>query len=218
MTWRVEGRPGLKDLWSRATRFNLGWKWYLTVVLIPILAAGLSAVAYLFRGGAFVESPLLIQPLNLIGFTVLIFLGGPISEEFGWRGFALDRLLTRWNAMSASLILGVLWALWHLPLFFIPGTFQQQYGDPVPGFIVFAPGVIGRSVVYTWLHLGTRRSLWAAILYHAVSNYTISFLATLMSIGLVEHLLIECVYILIAAIIVISWQRDKPETRGLFSE
>jgi membrane protease YdiL (CAAX protease family) len=153
MAWRVQGRDGLRDLWKRFIQFRLGgvWYWYLVVILgLPLLVRGLQAVVFALRGGTFVEPPFVAQPVSLIGLTVMMFLFGPFSEEFGWRGFALDRLLTRWNALISSLMLGVLWAFWHLPLFFIPGTSQQQMGNPVAMFTGFAVEVVAMSVLFTW--------------------------------------------------------------------
>ena len=83
----------------------------------------------------------------------------------------MDRLLERWNALVSSLILGVLWAFWHLPLFFIPGTTQQQMGNLVPMFTGFALEVLAMSVLLTWIYINTARSIWGAILFHTALNY-----------------------------------------------
>jgi uncharacterized protein len=201
-TWHYEGKAGLHNLWKRCTQFNLGWKWYWVIFLIPLAMTCLRISVHLLRGGILRESPLLMQPLSLIAFTVEIFLFGPVSEELGWRGFALERLLAKWSAVAASLVLGIFWAFWHLPLFFIPGTAQQLYGNPSTEFIVFALGVIGGSVVYTWLYVKTMHSLWSVILYHAASNYAASFLVTLMDGGTFDRLLATIIQLVLAAIII----------------
>lgn len=205
VTWRVGGHAGLRDLWKRATRFDLGGKWYLAVLLIPLLMGGLRLGVHLLRGGTLTEVPLLAQPFGIVGFILLIFLGGPLSEELGWRGFALDRLLARWNALVASLVLGVFWAFWHLPLFFIPGAAQQLYGDPVVEFPVFALGVVALAVVFTWLHVNTRRSVWAAILLHFAYNLALSLLFLSMDGGIVDRLVGAGLQIALAAFIVVVW-------------
>ena len=176
MAWRVQGRDGLRDLWKRFIQFRLGGAWYLAILGLPLLVRGLQAAVFALRGGVFVEPPFVAQPLSLIGLTIMMFLFGPFSEEFGWRGFALDRLLERWSALPSSLILGVLWAFWHLPLFFIPGTGQQQMGNPMPMFTGFAVEVVAMSVLLTWLYVNTACSIWGAILFHMALNYTSNLL------------------------------------------
>jgi len=190
MAWRVQGRDGLRDLWKRFVRFRLGGAWYLAILGLPLLVRGLQAMVFALGGGTFVKPPFVAQPLSLIGLTVMMFLFGPFSEEFGWRGFALDRLLTRWNALISSLILGVLWAFWHLPLFFIPGTAQQQMGNPVPMFTGFAVEVVAMSVLFTWVYVNTARSIWGAILFHMLLNYTsnLVLMVTGGTMGLAAHL------------------------------
>jgi membrane protease YdiL (CAAX protease family) len=190
MAWRVQGRDGLRDLWRRFIQFRLGGVWYLAILGLPLLVRGLQAAAFALGGGTFVEPPFVAQPLSLIGLTIMMFLFGPFSEEFGWRGFALDRLLVRRNALMSSVILGVLWAFWHLPLFFIPGTSQQQIGNPVPMFTGFALEVVAMSVLLTWLYVNTARSIWGAILFHMALNYAQNLVLMVAggSVGLAAHL------------------------------
>jgi uncharacterized protein len=90
---------------------------------------------------------------------------GPIGEEFGWRGFALPRLLERHSALKSSLMLGLIHAIWHLPLFFIPGMPQKQLSFPV-----FTLGVISIASFDTVLYLRTGANLLLAILVHLMAN------------------------------------------------
>jgi uncharacterized protein len=115
------GRGALRDLGARLVRWRVGWRWYLVVVLGPAAFSVAVALLYALMGGSFAaatppvlrgETPLVILPL----FLVVLFITDGVGEELAWRGFALPRLLASYNALVASLILGVLWALWHLPL------------------------------------------------------------------------------------------------------
>ena len=72
--------------------------------------------------------------LAQLGSFLPLLIIGPLSEEIGWRGYALERLQTRWNALTSSLIVGLVWALWHLPLFMMVGTSQYEFGRPVHWF------------------------------------------------------------------------------------
>ncbi len=206
-TWRVMGRAGLRDLWRSATQFALGWKAYALILLIPVLEIGLRAAIRTVQGGAVGQSALIAEPLSLIGFTVQIFLLGPISEEFGWRGFALGRLLSRSSASRASLLLGLVWSFWHLPLFFIPNTAQQGFGAWLPEFLIFLVSVTSSAFLYTWLYLQTNGSLWSAIMLHFTANFSRSFWATFVNDGLTGRLLSAVIWLAIALVLVISWSK-----------
>jgi len=99
-------------------------------------------------------------PLTLVTDT------GPLGEEFGWRGFAMPRLLRRWHPLTAALILGAIWWAWHLPTFFIPTLSQSQLSIPV-----FLINSLALSVIMTWLYQRTRGDLLLMILVHVAANY-----------------------------------------------
>jgi membrane protease YdiL (CAAX protease family) len=169
-TARSNGRAGLRDLWRRCTAWRIGGRAWMVVVLVPAALAGERLLVQVLRGGTLVLPVPLARPELLAGFIVQMFLFGPVSEEPGWRGVALDRMLERWGGLRASLALGAVHALWHVPLFFVPGTVQQLWGRPLVEFPVFALNGLGQAVIFTWLHLATRRSVWAAILFHFTVN------------------------------------------------
>lgn len=90
---------------------------------------------------------------------------GPLQEELGWRGFALPRLLDRWSSRRASLVLGVAWACWHLPLYAIDAGGQER--APLAAFLI---SVVAMSVLYTWFWAATSGSLLIALLLHSATN------------------------------------------------
>jgi len=87
------------------------------------------------------------------------------KEEIGWRGFALDRLLSRHNDLVASLILGVVWALWHLPLWFMTGTSQGSM--PFGSFLLMS---VALSIIMTWVYVDSGGSMFLAMWTHGVAN------------------------------------------------
>lgn len=99
--------------------------------------------------------------------SMLVTDTGPLGEEFGWRGFALPFLLRRRPPLAAALILGVVWAFWHLPTFFIPTLSQSRVS-----FLVFLPNSIALSVIMTWLYRRTGGDLLLMILVHLMANYS----------------------------------------------
>ena len=121
-------------------------------------------------------------------FIQILLLGGPLNEELGWRGFALPALLERINALSASLIIGLIWAVWHLPLFFaeIPGYTSMP-------FLSYLLNVISLSIIFTHVYQKGGHQLWLCILLHAIFNTTNWLLIPLMPEE--KTLLITSIYV-----------------------
>lgn len=116
---------------------------------------------------------LLEAPWRLLPFAAFVLLFGPLPEELGWRGYALDGLQARFSALTASLLLGLVWAGWHLPLFFMPGTYQHdRLGLATPGFWAFVLGTVVTSVLFTWVYNRANRSTLAAVLFHFSINFS----------------------------------------------
>jgi len=175
MTWRVAGRDGLRDLGRRLVepgRLSGGWG-IVVLLLYPALklAAGGGAVLV-----GTVETPFELaeaaelggQPVDLLLTLGFILLLGPLPEEIGWRGYLLDRLQVRFSALGASLLVGLAWFAWHGPLFFMTGYYARAGGPPNP--LQFGVALLLASVLYTWIHNHTERSVLAAVLFHFAGN------------------------------------------------
>lgn len=175
LTYDERGRT---DFWHRVTQpRRFGIRWLLVILLVPLGIGVLAGVVDLLVGGTgpawgagvteFGVNPLAILPA--LFFATL----PPILEELGWRGYALDRLQLKWSAASASAILGVVWALWHLPLFFIEGSFQHDsVGFATTGFWLFMAGIVALSFAFTWVYNNTERSILGIIILHGWVNFT----------------------------------------------
>jgi membrane protease YdiL (CAAX protease family) len=125
-TAREQGRVGVKQLWQQALNFKVDPRWLAVTLLLPLSLAGAAYFIYRLTYGTAAPLPLFANPLLIVAtFVFIFFLGGPVQEEFGWRGYALVRLQRRWSAFTASLIVGAAWGLWHLPLFFMSGVSQS---------------------------------------------------------------------------------------------
>jgi len=135
---------------------------YIVVIAIPFL---LNGIAYFSTGGTKVETGF---PSLLGTFVLWFFLGGPFGEEFGWRGYALPRLLLNWNPLAASLILGIVWSAWHYPLTRLVGT--TEFRTPI---WVFFLSTTAAAVTYTWVWLRSGKKLFAVLLLHAFVNITV---------------------------------------------
>ena len=157
---------GVKQILAAIGRWKVAPVWYLVAIGLP-LALQLVAVAINPLLGAAAPNWGAIPPLGEVAAWVAIFLvfSGPLGEEPGWRGFALPRMLERQGALAASLLLGVLWAAWHLPLGLV--------GDlTVYGSI----NAVLAAVVFTWLSQNTRGSVLLAILMHASHQNSVRYL------------------------------------------
>jgi membrane protease YdiL (CAAX protease family) len=208
LTWKSEGGSGLRKLGQRIIQFKFGWRWYVYIFLIVIVGTvGLLTINRLL-GNTFDGNLFLAQ---LGSFLPLLILG-PLSEEIGWRGYALGRLQTRWNALTSSLMIGLVWALWHLPLFMMVGTSQYESGIPFISFLVL---LVSSSVLYTWLYNNTQPSLWSAILLHWIYTYAAQVLETGVTRSPLYNWL-ECIpYVIMAGLVVLIW---KPQTLSRLSK
>jgi len=177
-------RAERRDFWRRVTDVRLiSARWHLVIFLtFPAIMALTFATEHLLGGtpppldGA---REMLVHPGRLAVFIGTMIVGGPLLEELGWRGFALDRLLKRYGRLGASILLGFAHAAWHIPLFFIASTSQGVIGFATPLFWVFMARVVATTLFYTWVYTQTRRSILSAILVHFVSNFTYTIVAQL---------------------------------------
>jgi membrane protease YdiL (CAAX protease family) len=120
---------------------------------------------------------LIANPWTIPLASFISFMSGPWSEEFGWRGYALDRIISPFGVIAGTILLGFIWGVWHLPLFFMPETWHGQIGFGLTGFWMFLLRSIGLALVMTWVYLGTNRSILSGMLMHFTSNFTGQLLA-----------------------------------------
>jgi uncharacterized protein len=174
MTGITEGKPGVKALWKRFWNRNLSLKWLLVTLLFydaVLLVANLVARTIDGQTYPFVDLP---DPFwTIIPISLSLFISSGMGEEFGWRGYVLPRFQAKWNALTSSIILGLIWASWHIPFFFITsaGLYQKNFWEWVPQMLL-------GSVIYTWIFNNTKGSVLAAALFHASFNTTVVVLPT----------------------------------------
>ncbi len=128
-------------------------------------------------------------------FAVFVFLLGPLPEEIGWCGYALDRLQARWSALTASIVLGAAWGVWHIPLFFMQGFYGEFSATPDPSGFMY--DIVLILVVYTWMYNHTRRSVLAAVLFHFMINFTGELLPASAAVALYKSGLMTLLVIFI---------------------
>ena len=210
------GRRALRELLAGFSPSRIRGPWWAVALVLPLLmmavaiavsVALLSAPPPHLTGG-------LVGAL-LLEFVRILFLGGPLGEELGWRGFALSRLQQNHTALTSSVLLGLVWGLWHIPLYFVPGTGQHEVlrTGTSPAFAIggFVGWTIGLSVLFTWLFNQTRGSLIVVILFHAAVNLAAFLPAAVGSTGAASLLNVLLTW-LVAAVVVVVLSRNRSQT------
>ena len=160
------GRAGLRDLLGRVVRWRVAPIWYAVAILGPLVLTLAAIALHVALGGQPPSPGLLVGALpTLLLVVVYMMITVALGEEVGWRGYALPALQARYSALVASLILGVLWALWHLPVFFNPDTHYSN----LP-FLLFLAYMVAFAVLITWVFNSAGGSVLMAIFFHAVMN------------------------------------------------
>lgn len=161
----ADGRQGLRRWFGRLLRWRVAPRWYAVALLgVP---AGMLLTGLAFSGGV-VHPPSAMALALYVPMLILQFVTTGLAEEPGWRDFALPRLQDRFHPLAASMILGPIWAVWHLPLFFTPwGEYPEASWTRAAAFLLFC---IGFNLVMTWIFNRTGQSLPVAILAHVSVN------------------------------------------------
>lgn len=163
LTARAEGSTGVRTLLEPILQWRVAAHWYLFAVgYIP--AIKLSA-ALVHRVATGVWPPFGDEPWYVIPVAIAFSTPFQAGEEIGWRGYALPRLAARFGLARASILLGLIWACWHLPQFFIPEA--DTYGQ---SFFVYVLQVTALSVAMAWLYAHTNGSLLLVMLMHSAVN------------------------------------------------
>lgn len=191
LTYLNKRKEGVKKLWKRGWDYKIGKKWFLVIFLLWPSIIGSAFLLAIFIEG---KTPTLLyfsQIWLIFPFFIETYLSS-LAEEFGWRGFAIDRLQAKWNALVSSIILGVIWGFWHVPLHIVQGiSFLFM--------VIYVPMVILLSILFTWLYNNTDGNVFGAILFHTMINLTAQifpiYLTNLGSYCLVGVLLIVTIVV-----------------------
>ena len=209
LTWMTGGRGALRDLGARLIRWRVAWPWYVIAFcweavhlltmsgLVGLVTGRLPEMPDVY--------PLVAAPLIF----AIIFITAGLAEEVGWRGYALPRLQERWSPLTASLILGLVWALWHLPGAFLPDT--AHTGRSAGEWLWYIAGTTAFTVIITWVFNHTSGSVLLTMLLHTASNTTQAYLPSDIVIN--GFNLDTIIYWVFAGVVIITtkmWRKSTP--------
>lgn len=170
----IQGRSGIRDLFSGLLKWRVGAGWILFSFLSPFAMFALAAVAMRATSGVWPDLSLLgevdyLPYLGIVGAVILWLLTWGMGEEVGWRGFALPRLQRHRSALAATIVLGVIHAFWHLPAFFYKDAYKAM--GLAAGLPMLVISVVAAAILFTWIYNSTRGSLLMVTVFHALFDW-----------------------------------------------
>lgn len=191
---------------ARCLYWRVGWLWLALAFVLPPVLMVMALAIHALLGGEVIVSPAVEHiPLAILNFGLVLVVGGPLGEEFGWRGYAMPVLAARWGWLAASLIIGIVWGIWHLPLFFIVGTAQSVMSAPM-----FMVNILAGSAVFGWLFERTRGSVLPALVLHTSLNAWVGILGIVPTAATGRPFALVTGLLLVTAVVVL-WKLD-PKT------
>jgi uncharacterized protein len=193
----------LKEFHSRLFRWRVAGWWYVIAVGFPVaLALASVGVARTVDPGS-VEG-LSVRPWYMFFPLLLVMIAGGGLEELGWRGVAQPEMEMRLGRPATAMLVGVIWSLWHLPLFVLPGVGQRG-----TNFGVFAIGLVGGALILAWLY-GRTRSILLCILFHAGWNAVAALGLAIPSDRHLPALLDACLRLVVGAVLLTAASGRRP--------
>lgn len=215
-----------RDYFRRCFSFRyMGLKWLVFIIIFfalisllgliistKLLGLEMPGMDFLY---AIIRNPVYILPILLIS-----LISGPLNEEFGWRGYSLDKLFARFGFAGATLILGFLWGIWHLPWYFTPGQAQYDLLQTSPmDAILYIPSIMMLNFVVSFVYVKAKRSILAGALTHMFGNLLNSQLLSPYSVEVGMTIrVIKVIFCVCIALYCILSKRFKKEFENLMSE
>jgi membrane protease YdiL (CAAX protease family) len=197
---------GLRDWLARCLNWHVGWHWFVLAFLFPPAVMLLANAIHAMMGGVF---PAAMQadkiPVAILNFGLVLLVGGPLGEEFGWRGYAMPALAGRFDWRATNLIVGVIWGLWHLPLFFMSGTVQS-----VLPILTFMLNILAGSILFGWLLQRTKGSVIPALIMHTSLNAWAGILSIIPTPETARPYILVTVLLVLIAFAMLMIPKQKP--------
>ena len=214
LVWSSDGARGARAFLARVLVWRVPPFWYCYALLLPVLLRMIALGLYLLAGGTWLAHP--IAPVTvLVAYVVALIV--PLMEEYGWRGYLQPALRAKWSATRTGLSVGAIWALWHTPLFWIPGTGFYQWAS-VSGFPLaftgYALSVVALALVITVQFECTGGNLLLVFLLHdAVNTSSDVLMAPYVRAGIIATTWWAVAVLLAAGAAALVWLRRRDALR-----
>jgi membrane protease YdiL (CAAX protease family) len=198
-----DGRQGLRDLLARMVRVRVAPRWWAVALVLPI-AVALASYAIVAGYSIFLLAPVALPRTGTLGqfngfpitnavgmFVMLVAING-FGEETGWRGYLLPELQRDHPPLVSSLVIAAIWAIWHLPAFFITETYRQLPPALIPMFVL---GLVCGSVFLTWLYNHARSSILVVAVWHGTYNLLTGSVGARGGLAAVETMVVVAIAI-----------------------
>ena len=163
-TFGLQGRKGVSRLLKEAVRVNVPIHWWLYALLVPQVWFVSAGIVYLLLHG----NPITFKPSALLAYgtpaLLVPFFFGPLGEEFGWRGFLLPRFVERFSVLPACFLVGVIWSVWHWPLFY-----KGIIKSPLQEIFFLVATITGMSFLIGAVYLRTKSLLLAMLMHWSIN-------------------------------------------------
>ncbi len=168
----TEGKEGVKKLLRGFTKWRCNPLWYIVAIVVPpvidLISVGISTIS----GNPF-PVPGAHRWVMLVPMFFLLTVQAGLGEEIGWRGYATPKLSERHSVLVSSLVVGVVWACWHLPLYLFPGFVQHDIAQNLgfgTTFVMYSVYIVAAAVIYAWIYFVSGGNLWLPVLLHGSTN------------------------------------------------
>jgi membrane protease YdiL (CAAX protease family) len=217
MSALLSGRAGVVDLLRRMFKWRVDLKWYLAA-LSPLAFFVIAAIVMAVTGrswpnlgelGKYSSLPIVVAPVMWLFLLVAAY-----AEETGWRGFAVPQLLKTRSFLTTALLIGVLWAIWHVPSMFVIENYRQLGLAVLPGFFI---GIVCGSILLAWLYRASGGSVLIVAVWHATFDL---FSGTAAAHGLVAAIVSTAVMVWAVLIVIVEarrWLLDRRSHAGLMA-
>ena len=206
----TEGKEGLKKLFSGFKRWRCNPIWYIIALFVPFVFYLVPIGISMLLGNPFL-APSLEYWIMFLPMFLYMFIQAGLGEEIGWRGFATPKLSENNTVLVSSLIVGLVWAVWHIPLYFFPGFIQYetsvQFGFAT-SFIAYSIMVLAYAVIFTWVYNVSEGNLWIPVLMHTSINvfgWFLNFIGFLTAEGFVTMISYVIIWVVFAIIVTIVY-------------
>lgn len=191
----MSGKSGLGQLFRPLRIWRVNIFWYIFALAFPVVLFYAGKTIDVLLGNVYeVRAPIAAVPPAMAPFVIIFALPGVLAEELGWRGFALPRLQKTTSALLASVLIGLVWGIWHIPSLIYFGELQTS---PVITGALSVLNTILVTILYTWLFNNTQGSLLLVGLFHLAQQMTNNFLGVLPT-----HT--DTVLLLVTAVLIIT--------------